>query len=182
MLRSQSDGDLIRDGEPEDFGIIFERHYGEIYRYLARRSKVAVAEDLASETFVRALSLRQRFDKSQVSALPWLLGIATNLLRQQWREETRELKAQIQVSRDVTNDAFVEADERLDAIRDQHRIAVALASLTTRERDVLLLSAWFDLSPQEIAAGLGRRRGTVRSQLARGRRKMTQQLAASREY
>ena len=34
---------------------VFDRHHADVYRYLARRVPADIADDLASETFVRAL-------------------------------------------------------------------------------------------------------------------------------
>jgi hypothetical protein len=66
--------------EPELFTIIFDRHYRAVYGYLSRRVGRAIADDLAAETFIRAFERRSAYDPTTVRALPWLLGIAVNLL------------------------------------------------------------------------------------------------------
>lgn len=53
---------------------VFERHYAEVYRYLARRVPRAVAEDLASETFAQAAARPGGFDPARGSARAWVFG------------------------------------------------------------------------------------------------------------
>jgi hypothetical protein len=76
--------------EPELFTIIFDRHYRSVYGYLSRRVGRANADDLAAETFARAFERRSSY--APAAALPWLLGIAVNLLAHHHRSEERQLR------------------------------------------------------------------------------------------
>ena len=78
--------------EPVAFESIFERHFSSIHRYLQRRAGRDLADDLAAETFVVAFEKRASCQASG-SVLPWLYGIATNLLHHRWRSEQRQLRA-----------------------------------------------------------------------------------------
>src|SRR5262245_42073930 len=78
--------------EPVAFESIFERHFTAIHRYLHRRAGRDLADDLAAETFVVAFEKRATCEASG-SVLPWLYGIATNLLHRSWRSEHRQLRA-----------------------------------------------------------------------------------------
>jgi len=60
----------------------------------------------------------------------------------------------------------------VDAYRARHRLAKALASLSRKQRDVLLLFAVAQLEYEEIAVALGMPVGTVRSTLHRARAKV----------
>ena len=62
------------------FETIFERHFATIYRYLRGQAGTAAAEDLTAETFTRAFSSRGSYDLVEDDALPWLVGIATDVL------------------------------------------------------------------------------------------------------
>src|SRR5919106_6019468 len=88
MVRSSHD-----PSPPELFTIIFDRHYRSVYGYLSRRVGRAIADDLAAETFVRAFERRSSYDPAAEHALPWLLGIAVNLLAHHHRSEGHELRA-----------------------------------------------------------------------------------------
>jgi RNA polymerase sigma factor (sigma-70 family) len=176
------DGAVIRDSlrEPGRFGEIFERHYDRLYAFLARRVGAEVGSDLAAETFTRAFTLRQRFRTGESSsALPWLFGIATNLLRHQRRTEVRKLRAYARTGVDPVLDDVPDAERRVDASAASRELARALASLRGAERDVLLLVAWADLSYAEVAEALGIEVGTVRSRLSRARAHMRELLDAT---
>jgi len=68
--------------QPDVLGVIYERHAPVVYRYLARRVGPAAAEDLLAEVFVAALGARLRVQPHDSgSALPWLYGIAGNVVR-----------------------------------------------------------------------------------------------------
>lgn len=59
-------------GEPLEE--VFDRHYADVYRYLARRVPVAVAEDLASETFVQVAAKGDTFDPRRGVLRGWIFG------------------------------------------------------------------------------------------------------------
>jgi DNA-directed RNA polymerase specialized sigma24 family protein len=69
-----SDEEVIADsiGDPSLFGLLFDRHYDQVWRYVCRRCGATVADELASEVFVRALagrSARSRRDECSRMAL-----------------------------------------------------------------------------------------------------------------
>src|SRR5271167_757563 len=77
---------------PEAFAGVFDRHFDAVHRYLARRVGRERADDLASQTFTVAFERRASFRPGEAGAPPWLLGIATNLLRNHRRSEQRLLE------------------------------------------------------------------------------------------
>jgi RNA polymerase sigma factor (sigma-70 family) len=105
-------------------------------------------------------------------ALPWLYGIATNLVRRHRRDEAARLDALARHA-SASMDARVEEDRRMAAADDIASVVVALKKLRPKERDILFLSAWADLSYDEIALALDIPLGTVRSRLSRARHRLT---------
>ena len=67
--------------DPGSFAPVIRRHYATLYRYATRRIGQTEAEDLVSEAVAIAFRKRDRYDDSYPSALPWLYGIVTNLIR-----------------------------------------------------------------------------------------------------
>lgn len=169
----ETDGQAIARSlaDPSAFVAVFERHYDAIGRYLARRLPSALAAELASETFVRAFSGRARFDSSRADALPWLYGIAANLVRRHRRTERRMLRAYARTGVDAVG---TESGEP----HDLRELAAALAELRSADREALLLFAWADLDYAEIADALGIPVGTVRSRLSRARSRLRARLTA----
>jgi RNA polymerase sigma factor (sigma-70 family) len=177
--RERSDAELIARArvEPAAFAPIFDRHYATIHGYLRRRLDATIAEELAAETFARALRAVTRYDEDRGDALPWLFGIAANLARRHRRTEVRRLRAYARTGRDPLQDEHGDAPARLDAAAAGPRLAAALAELRADDREALLLFAWADLSYEEISLALGIPLGTVRSRLHRARQTLRAQLA-----
>lgn len=154
--------------DPHAFETLFDRHFTAVHRFVRRRVG-DVADDIASEAFVRAFERRSRYDKTRPNALPWLLGIAVNLVARHYRDEERQLRAYARTGVDPVLGGGEPLDARLDAVGTRARLAIALAELRPEERDVLLLHAWGELEYGEIAEALEIPVGTVRSRLSRAR-------------
>jgi RNA polymerase sigma-70 factor (ECF subfamily) len=178
-----SDAVLIRRSlrHPEEFEVLFERYAAIVLRYLQLRVGYGLAEELMAETFVRAFDARQRFDSRRTSALPWLYGIASNLIRMHFRIEERRLRAYRAAARleIQPGDLTEEGVERLYASELAPAIGAALAALPAAQSDVLLLHTYAELTHEEIAEALGISTGSVRKRLHRARRFMTERLGLS---
>jgi len=167
---------------PGAFAGVFERHHAPIHRYLARRLGADLADELAAETFAVAFAKRGRYDLAVADARPWLFGIATKLAHHHWRREERELRAYARTGVDPAAPSPEEAmATRAHSGGARRALAVALAALTAKERDVLLLYAWGQLGQPEIATALAISPGTVKSRLHRARTRLRQSLAAAGE-
>jgi RNA polymerase sigma factor (sigma-70 family) len=156
--------------DPDAFAALFDRHAAAIHRYAARRLGTEAADDLMAETFTVAFQRRDRYDLAHSDAMPWLYGIATNLIRGHRRAEARRWRALARQAPALA--AEPEADRvaaRVSAQAVRPQMLRALAGLPRRQRDVLLLYAWADLDYEAIARALGVPVGTVRSRLHRAR-------------
>jgi RNA polymerase sigma factor (sigma-70 family) len=159
--------------EPERFTELFDRYYGEIHGYVARRLGPSLAEDVASETFLIAFDRRRSYDVAYPSARPWLYGIASNLVARHRRAEVRRYRALSRSDAIHAVDSHAErVAGRLDARALRGRLAAALVEVADRDREVLLLVAWAQLGLEEAARALGIPAGTARSRLHRARRRM----------
>jgi RNA polymerase sigma-70 factor, ECF subfamily len=166
--------------EPTAFETIFDRHIGAVHRYLHRRAGRELADELAAETFALAFERRASCHASE-SVLPWLYGIATNLLHNHRRAEQRQLRAYGRGGVDSSAGYEDEAARAGGAVLDA-RLAGALAAMRPRERDALLLYALADLSYEDIARGLDVPVGTVRTWLHRARRKAQRELSGKADH
>jgi RNA polymerase sigma-70 factor (ECF subfamily) len=80
----ETDGALIEQsvrGRPDAFVEVVQRHEVAVHGFLARRAGRQVADDLLGEVWVRAFAARGGYDPGYDDALPWLYGIARNVLR-----------------------------------------------------------------------------------------------------
>jgi RNA polymerase sigma factor (sigma-70 family) len=169
-MSSPSDAEVIGRsvGEPEAFGLIYDRHAATLLRFLGRRAGAKVAEGLVGELFRVAFERRKTFDTSRATALPWLYGIGSNLLLKHRRGEARRLRANARLA--ASHEA---GDRRASAALDARvlfrRVADAIETLPDDERAALLLFAWEELPYQSVAEALELPIGTVRSRLNRAR-------------
>ncbi len=162
-------------GQPEPMGVLYERHAPAVFRYLARRAGPSAAEDLLSEVFIAALDGRNRVvAHDSGSALPWLYGIAMNVLRRHFRRGTAQWAAAADAGMD-----WDAVDARLDAEAKRGQLRAALNVLSPRDRELLLLVAWEGLTPAEAAEVLGIGKVAARSRLHRARRRALQALGQS---
>ncbi len=148
---------------------LFLTHAPAVLSYARRRSDAAVADDVVSEVFLAAW---RRLDDVPEDPLPWLLACARRILANQRRVGRRQRSLQ---------DRLASEASRLtqgDAPGPDPRLLAALDSLQASDRELLLLTAWEDLSIDRAASVLGCSRGTCAVRLHRARRRLAAALAA----
>jgi RNA polymerase sigma-70 factor, ECF subfamily len=160
-------------GDADAFAALFERHAKTIYNFCFRRvGDWSIAEDLVSVVFLEAWRLRAR-EVPQGKVVPWLYGIATNVVRNRVRSERRYAAVLRRVPNPRPEADFSSAvDDRVDDEALMRKTLALLSRLPSRELDVLVLRAWCDLSYEDAAVALGIPIGTVRSRLARARQRL----------
>ncbi|HEY1625999.1 MAG TPA: RNA polymerase sigma factor [Streptosporangiaceae bacterium] len=177
-----SDAELIGQSQtdPELFTAIFDRHCGEILRYVHARLGPDLAEDVTSETFLAAFGARGRFDPEAVSARPWLYGIAVRQIGKHRRAEGRRIRLLRLAPRDLPTEDFGDrAAERVTAGQLGPRLAAVLARLPGKDRELLLLIAWAELSYDEAATALGTTVSAVKARLHRVRVRIRRELGGA---
>jgi RNA polymerase sigma factor (sigma-70 family) len=180
IQRDSVDTDAVVIGRsfrtPKAFGELFDRHWDSVYRYCRSRAGDA-GEDLAAETFRLAFDRRGTYELDRADAGPWLLGLATNLIRNHLRGCDRGRRAVGRMGVDRCDDLADVAMGRAEAALLGPALAQALDGIPDCDRDALLLMAWNDLSYQEVADALEIPIGTVRSRISRARLRLRARLA-----
>lgn len=151
---------------PAAFAELYDRHGGRVLRYVARRVGVVDAEDIAAEVFVRAYGRRASCRGEHGSALPWLLGVANHVIADHRRVESRRLSVLERLAE--TAPASVEHEHAALA----PELVRALRRVPAADRDALLLVVWGELSYEEAATAMDVPIGTVRSRIARARKRL----------
>ncbi len=181
-MTSHSQRERIRAGDADAFGEAFDEHAGAVYAHAVRMlGNRSAAEDAVSLTFLEAWRLRSRLrpdghteegNRSE-SIRPWLLGIATNVVRNASRAARRHRAALLRVPlHDVDLDFADDVVGRMaeaDELAAAHR---ALAQLRPKDRDVVLLCVWAGLDYAAAAEALDIPVGTVKSRLSRARARL----------
>jgi RNA polymerase sigma factor (sigma-70 family) len=180
--RTDDDAATVRAStrDPELFAAIFDRYYAEIRSYVARRLSAEVADDVAANAFLAAFRKRGGFDAGQGTVRSWLYGFATKEVGTHRRTEIRRYRALARLGAEPDPRPSEDgAAGPVTAAELDGRLAAALAQLSTRDRDVLLLVALAELSYDEIAQALAVPYGTVCSRLNRARRQLRAALGAT---
>lgn len=111
--------------------------------------------------------------------LPWLLGTANNVVRNQRRSLRRHRAALARLSADAASaSGDEEAIARIDAQRSLSAALREIERLPRQQREAVTLVLWSGLSYQEAAHALGIPVGTVRSRIARARTTLEASLAS----
>lgn len=150
-----------------------------LHRYLARRVGAQVADDLVADAFLIVWEQRADRDLDSDDARAWLYGVATNLLRGHVRtEETRLRHLALEAPSAVAgDDPQTWVANVVDARALAAQLGPLIAELRPEERDVLLLTAWGELSLTEIATATSVPVATVRTRLHRARARLRRRLA-----
>jgi RNA polymerase sigma factor (sigma-70 family) len=168
-----------RAGDAEAFGTLFQRHAMAVYRLCFwRTGDVALAEDLSAAVFLETWRHKARVVAVDGSILPWLFGVASNLVRNHWRA-TRRREAALRRLPPLPVEPDV-ADEVVDRVASESATRDVLAvvrQLPERDQEVLALCGWAGCTYEEAARSLGVPVGTVRSRLARARARLGRLLA-----
>ena len=178
---SASDAELWRAAQtnPEAFGELYQRHAQAVFAFCARRTgDIALAEDLTSVVFLEAWRRRRSVALTGTSALPWLLGMANNVVRNQRRSLRRHRAALLRLPTDGASPSREdEAIARIDAQRTLSAALRAVDRLPAKQQDAVNLVLWSGLSYEQAALALGVPIGTVRSRIARARTTLGESLA-----
>jgi RNA polymerase sigma factor (sigma-70 family) len=164
---------LLGVDDPEAlFTELYDRHYRNVLGYAMLRAEQGVAEDVASETFLIAW---RRFGDLPESPLPWLLGVARNLLAKQReaRQRTRMLVERITA---MSTSRDHEVWDVAEHVVDRERALAALTSLREQDVEAMALTAWHGLSPEEAAVVMGCSTRTYNVRLHRARKRLSEAL------
>jgi RNA polymerase sigma factor (sigma-70 family) len=152
------------------FTEIYHQNVAAVYRYCLRRCGTPHdAEELTALVFVECWRGRAKLDLYDGAPAAWLLGIATNLLRNSWRARRRREAALMRLRHEgAAFDATDDVVGRVAGVTHEPRITSAVNGLPAQQRDVVSLCILGGLTSSEAAVALGVPVGTVKSRLSRG--------------
>ncbi len=153
------------------FAVTAEEHLDDVYAYLVYLTRDrSLAEDLAADTFEKALKLWRRFDPSRASARTWLCQIARTTALDWFRAEERRNRREQRAA----------VPERVDAgFADglSPELESALRELSAAEREVIALRILLELDGDEAARVLGISPTAVSTRLSRALKKLEEKVS-----
>jgi RNA polymerase sigma factor (sigma-70 family) len=161
------------------FTTLYHRHAGAVWRHAYRLTGTpAAAEDVLAATFLTAWRRRAEVRFVAESARPWLLTVAGNEARTEWRRSTRHERLARRVgAAPAVRDHSEAVVTRLDDRRRLRLVLDALESLSTEHREVVELCMIAEVPQADAARALGIRESTLRSRIRRARARLRTLLA-----
>lgn len=147
------------------FEELYRAFHGRVWAFAARRIGASAAEDVTAETFLIAW---RKLDSLPSEPLPWLYGVARNVLLRRDASDTRERRTRTVLAFQPPAGAAVERDRRL---------CDAWTLLSEGEREVLALIAWEGLKVRDAARVLAIAPTVFSVRLYRARRRLQRLLA-----
>lgn len=158
--------------DPSRFAELYESNFARVYVFIARRVRDrAVAEDLTSEVFHKALANLSRFDWRGIPFAAWLLRIAANVVSDQWKRSAREI---------VNDPPEASMEVNYEEIEDRARLFRLVERLPADQRRVIGMRFAEGKSIREIATEIGRTEGSVKQLQFRGLETLRARLAENK--
>ena len=161
---------MVKPTRDERFEGLFREHYPAVRGYVLRRAQRDVVQDVVADTFLVAW---RRLEDVPEDALPWLYGVARRTLANQRRSDKRHVALERRLTTERASRRSVDPAER---VGDTEIIRVALARLSERHREALMLVAWHGLSGARAARAAGCSRAAFALRLHRARGRLAAQL------
>ena len=164
--------ELARSGDKDAFGLLYDHYHASVYRFLYYRTRSqALAEDLTSETFFRALRSMNNFRWQGKDFGAWLMTIARNLTTDHFKAgRTRlEMTTEDMGQHDDTTDG---PENAVLASLTNEILLEALTELPNEQKDCLVMRFLQGMSIAETAQVLGRSEGAIKQLQLRGVRNL----------
>ncbi len=172
--------------DPLVFVKVFDHYYPKIFGYVMKRTgDLALAQDITSETFFKALKKLWQFRWRNISFSSWLYKIATNEINQYFRkgkyksaslDELQELGFE-PVSLHNPETEVIEAQEKLKQHQDFLVCQEKISQLDIKYQEVITLRFFEEKQIKEISEILGKPEGTTKSLLHRGLEKLREAMS-----
>jgi RNA polymerase sigma factor (sigma-70 family) len=170
-VKIEREGGTLSDPKQRFTGL-YDEYYRRVLRYALQHAGPGSAEDIASETFLIAW---RRLDDVPEPPLPWLLGVARNLLGQQFRHARRQQRLTHQIW-ELTTDADLRAWDAGEHVIERAAALEALSSLSDTDVEALTLVTWHGLEAAEAASVVGCSPHAFTARLHRARKRLTDTL------
>ncbi len=163
--------------DPLRFTALWEAYAGRVLAYALRHTEHDLAQEVVAETFLVAW---RRLADVPGDPLPWLLVVARNTVYNQRRSGYRQAIMQDEISR--LREVAAPAPGADEVVTERADVLAALAALTSKEREALLLVAWDGLSPTDAARVADCSVPTFQVRLHRARRRLQGHQATSEAH
>ena len=152
--------------DPEAFGALYDRYFGQIYRFVFSRLRdQTAAEDVTSEVFIKALRSIPRYQDTGRPFTAWLYQISVNTINDRYRASRPTVDLDEMYDLAAAGPGLEDTAVQRGEIRE---IWGAVESLPAPQKTALVLKFQEDLKISDIAAVMGKSEGAVKLLIHRG--------------
>jgi RNA polymerase sigma-70 factor, ECF subfamily len=173
VIRDETEERLLVEAaqkDPRRFGDLYEIHFAQVYSFIMRRvGNRAIAEDLTSDAFRKALEHLPRFEWRGAPFASWLLRIAANVVADQSSRSSREVALPEDAPEPTVN-------PDVEAAEDFSRLLRLVEQLPSSQRVVILQRFVEQKSIREIAQHMGKTEGAVKQLQLRALQSLRMQM------
>ncbi|MCG7321391.1 sigma-70 family RNA polymerase sigma factor [Arsenicicoccus bolidensis] len=153
---------LAQGGDQDAFGQLYQRYVQVVYRYIyVRVGSVHTAQDLTSETFIKALRNLSGFTWQGKDIAAWFVTIARNVVNDHAKSSRFRLEVTTEDMRDADTEVEAPEGEVLQRMRDE-RLLQAVAQLRPEQAECVTLRFVQGLSLAETAEVMGKKENAVK--------------------
>jgi RNA polymerase sigma-70 factor, ECF subfamily len=152
-------------GDGEAFGLLYDRYVDTVYRYIYYRvGGATLAEDLVSETFLRALRRIDSFTWQGRDFAAWLVTIARNLIADHFKSGRYRLEITTEDILETGPQQTTDGPEDLvlDAITNETLLS-AIKKLNPEQQECIVLRFLQGMSVNETALAMGKNDGAIKA-------------------
>jgi RNA polymerase sigma-70 factor, ECF subfamily len=162
-----------QEGDQEAFGVLYDRYAEKIYRFVYYKTFDRVAaEDITASVFLKGFEKIRSFDTKRGNFSQWLYGIARNAVIDYYR--SRKVHEDVEDIFDLGESDRTE--EKIDARELLAKVEQYLETLSPRQREIVVLRVWEELSYKEIAAIVGGSEDSTKMMFSRMIRELREKL------
>ncbi|MFH0776653.1 MAG: sigma-70 family RNA polymerase sigma factor [Patescibacteria group bacterium] len=166
----------VQNGETEFFSEVYELFAQKIYAFIFYKTfHRELAEDLTSQTFIRALEKIATFNPKKGSFNSWIYGIARNSVIDHFRAPEKHQK--IEDVFDLSSDENISAEFAQKS--EFSEVRAALQKLVPRQREIIVLRIWEGYKFREISEILGKSEAAVKMDFFRGIKSLRQEIVVA---
>ncbi len=151
-------------GQMETFVYLYDKYVEKIYKFLYFRTfDQELAEDITSQTFLKAMDKIGSFNGEKGTFQAWLYQIARNLLIDEYRKQkpTDNIDAHFDLASDINLESETAGSITNEKLRE------LLLSLPAEAQELVSMRLWDEMSYAEIAIITGKSEGALKMQFSR---------------
>ena len=148
----------------DNFGQLYDKYIKKIFNFIYYKTHhKETAEDLTSDTFIKALNKLDRFDENKGSFSTWIYQIARNTVIDFYRTEKNSVN--VDDVWDLSTDEDILRD--LDTAKKLEDVKEHLKTLKNEQREIVILRVWQGMSYKEISEAMGKSEASCKMAFSR---------------